>query len=69
MLDHVTALEAVNAELRKHGRAPLVMGELQQRAAFASLQEYAHVTQRPLEVAIADVVRFQMQGEELRSQS
>lgn len=71
-MNHITALEAVNAELARYGRPPLVMGELQQRAAFASLQEYAHVTQRPLDVAIVDMVRFRIQGDALeaaRSQS
>lgn len=57
----------VNTELARIGRPPLVMGELQARAAYQSLVEYAHVTQLSLEVAVADVVRFQIQGEELKA--
>lgn len=64
-MDDMKALELVNEELRKAGRPPLLLGDLQRRAAFQSLQQYAHVTQRPIEVAIADIVRFQIQGETL----
>lgn len=64
-MDPVKALELVNAELAKHGRPPLAMGELQMRLGYNTLLEYAHVTQRPLDVAIADLVRFQIQGETL----
>lgn len=65
MTDYQKALELVNAELAKYGRPPLIIGELQQRASYQSLQEYMHVTQRPIEIAVADIVRFQIQGETL----
>lgn len=59
------ALALVNTHLKAAGRPPVQMSEPERRLGFLRLQHYAHVTQRPLEVAIADLVRFQLQGEAL----
>lgn len=72
MMDADRALELINDELLRNGHPPVVMGEDQKRLAFASLQQYAHFTQRPIEIAVQDVARFQIQSLELaalRSQS
>jgi hypothetical protein len=71
-MDADRALELMNAELIANDHKPIQMGEDQKRQAFLALQEYAHFSQRPLEVAIQDVARYQLQAEqlaELRSQS
>lgn len=65
LVDADKALELINAELQAIGYPPVFMGEDQKRLAFQSLQQYAHFTQRPIEIAIQDVARFQIQSLEL----
>lgn len=72
MIDADTAYKLVNDELLRNGHAPALLTDLQRRQAFATLQQYASTTGRPLEVAVKDLVRFQMQTielEQLRRQS
>jgi predicted Co/Zn/Cd cation transporter (cation efflux family) len=59
----VSALRMINRELKKQKRPALVMDELQMHRAFQSLQQYMAATGRPVQVAVADIVRFQMQSE------
>lgn len=71
-MDADTAYKLVNDELLRNGHAPVVLTDLQRRQAFATLQQYASVSGRPLEVAVQDLVRFQLQTiqlEQLRRQS
>lgn len=67
-----TAYLLVNDELLRNRLVPVVLTEPQKHQAFATLCQYASTTGRPLDVAIKDLVRFQMQTIELeqsRSQS
>jgi hypothetical protein len=71
-LDAATALALVNDELARNGMPPTFMTEEHSQEAFATLQQYASASGRPLDVAIKDLVRFQMQTihlEQLRRQS
>lgn len=71
-MDPDTALAVINDELIRSGHPPVFMSDVQKRQAFASLQQYAHFTGRPLELAVKDVARFQIQSlelEQLRRQS
>lgn len=71
-MDADTAYKLVNDELLRSGHAPAVLTDPQRRQAFATLQQYAFTTGRPLEVAVKDLVRFQIQSlelEHLRRQS
>lgn len=65
-MDAQTALALVNVELRAHGRPPLLLTEDEANRAFQSLQAYAAHTERPLDLAIGDVVRFKIQTETLQ---
>lgn len=64
-MDAHGALVLVNAELQLRGRPPLLLNQLQLQKAFQSLQAYAATSGRPLEVAVKDMVRFQIQTEDL----
>lgn len=71
-MDFDTAYKLVNDELLRNGYAPAVLTDPQRRQAFATLLQYAFTTGRPLEVAVKDLVRFQLQTielEQLRRQS
>ena len=64
-MDDVKALKMVNDELARLGRPPLILPDVQRRAAYNTLVEYVHVTGRSFETAVADLVRFQLNGEAL----
>jgi hypothetical protein len=55
------ALQLVNEELAKYGQPPISLNEDQTQKAYQSLCAYASRSGRPIEVAVADTVRFQMQ--------
>ncbi len=65
-MDAQTALALVNDELRAHGHPPVLLTEQQANQVFQTLQAYAAAAQRPLDIAICDVVRFQLQTETLQ---
>lgn len=64
-MDADTALSRINEELLLNGHAPVILTEPQRLQAFASLRAYASASGRPLEVAVKDIVRFQIQSEDL----
>lgn len=66
-MDADTAFTRVNEERLRRGLAPVVLTEKQRQQAFATLRQYVAVSGRPIEVAIQDVVRFQIQTDELES--
>lgn len=60
-MDAARALELVNEELASYGQPPISLDEDQTQKAYQALCAYASRSGRPLEVAVADTVRFQMQ--------
>lgn len=66
-MDADLAVIRINEELLRHGHAPIVLTDLQRRQAFISLQQYAQFTGRPLDVAVQDIARYQIQTLELEA--
>lgn len=66
-MDADVALTRINEERLRRGLAPVVLTVEQRQQAFATLRQYASFTGRPIEVAIQDLVRFQIQSDELES--
>lgn len=71
-MDADSAVIRINEELLLQGHPPIFLTDPQRRQAFASLQAYVSATGRPIDIAVKDLVRFQIHSLELdriRSQS